>query len=426
MTAAEKTLTAHKGWGTTTNDRLDSKAVGREPDLFIAASPAEKGAVDLLNKVVVDAVNLGASDIHFESQEEGMLIRFRVNGDLEDIKLVDTFMGKYIDIKLREKGKLTVNERGTALDSRMSFRVDGNPVDMRMSLLPTRMGASVVCRILDQSGANRRLADVWMHPKVREQFHSILGKPEGMFLMTGPTGSGKTSTLYAALNEVNTRERKILTIEDPVEYRLAGANQVEITRELSFAQALRSALRQDPDIILVGEIRDSETAKTALQAAMTGHLVLSTLHANSAAATLTRLTDLGIDPFTLGASICGVVAQRLAQRLCDACKVMRPLNEYEQQWVSGLGMDPHAQYGDKGHDDDCPHCDGRGVKGRLPVMEMIIKTDALRHAIESGSVKAIEQAAAHQDQYESLGQCATRMAQEGLIPFSSAAYIGGA
>lgn len=414
------------GWGISgTDTRRESQLVGREPDLFIASNISEKKAVELLNEIVVNAVREMASDIHFENQDGRLVVRYRLNGDLKDITEIDSFTGRYVDTKIREKSKLTVNERGIALDSRMSFRVDGRGIDMRVSLLPTRMGASIVCRILDQNGANRRLDDVWMSAEVRKQFRAILEKPDGLFLMTGPTGSGKTSTLYAALNEVNTRERKILTIEDPVEYRMAGACQVEVSRELSFATALRSSLRQDPDVILVGEIRDSETAKTALQAAMTGHLVFSTLHANDAASTLTRLTDLGVDAFTLGASIRGVVAQRLAPKLCLDCKVMTPLKGCERDWVIECGQDGDALYGMQS-EDGCEKCNGRGIVGRVPVIEMIIKSDAIRHAIESGSVEAIEKAAVGQAQYETLEQCAVRMAREGIIPLTAAKFIGGA
>lgn len=424
MTAQERVIPT--GWGDSGHDaRRNAQVVGREPDLFIASNVSERPAVDILNMVVVDAVRRMASDIHLESQEDGLLVRYRINGDLQDIQKIDPFIARYVDTKIREKSKLTVNERNIALDSRMSFRIDDRAVDMRVSLLPTRTGASIVCRILDQSGANRRLSDVWMSDKVRAEFDSILNKPDGILLMTGPTGSGKTSTLYAGLNEVNTRERKILTIEDPVEYRMTGACQVEVTRDLSFASALRSSLRQDPDVILVGEIRDSETAKTALQAAMTGHLVFSTLHANNAASTLTRLTDLGVDPFTLGASIRGVVAQRLAPRLCPHCKVMTTLNGLEKEWVSSCGHDGDAEYG-MVNESGCNECGHRGIVGRVPVIEMIVRSDAIRHAIETGSVEAIEKAAAEQQQYETLEQCAIRLAKEGVIPLTAAKYIGGA
>lgn len=421
MTMAER---APAGWGSAGNDvRRDAAVVGREPDLFIASNSNERTTVEFLNKTIVDAVRNGASDIHFENHEGCMLVRYRLNGELEDIAQVDAFMGRLLEMKLREKARLTVSERNVALDSRMSFRVDDRPVDMRVSVLPTRMGMSVVCRILDQNGANRRLADVWMSPAVRAEFEAVLGKPDGIFLMTGPTGSGKTSTLYAALNEVNTRNRKILTIEDPVEYRLKGACQVEVSRDLTFAGALRASLRQDPDVILVGEIRDAETAVTAMQAAMTGHLVFTTLHANNAPSTLTRLTDLGIDPFTLGAAIQGVVAQRLAPLLCDHCKKMVPLSSYEKAWVEKAGHDPEALYAEKV---GCEQCGGRGIKGRVPVIEMLVRSDEIRYAIEAKSVTEIEAAARLQPQFETLEQCSIRMAKEGLIPLSAAKYIGGA
>lgn len=427
MYAEGRNVVAPEGWGTGHNDkRQESRQVGLEPDLFMAANQAEQTVVSMLNGIVIDATAQSASDIHFEAHDSGTIIRFRLNGRLVDIKEVDNFAGRYIENKIREKAKMTINEKGVALDGRMSFRVEDRPIDMRVSVLPTRKGSSIVCRILDQSGANRRLSQVRMPDIVRQQFAEIMEKPDGLLLMTGPTGSGKTSTLYACLNEVNTRDRKILTIEDPVEYRLEGACQVEVHKTLTFEQALRASLRQDPDVILVGEIRDSETAKTALQAAMTGHLVFSTLHANSAATTLTRLTDLGVDAFTLGASLRGVVAQRLAPMLCNHCKTMKPLTPAERSYVESMGFDGDALYGAIGDSDNCSECRGLGEKGRTPVMEMIVRTDEIRAAIESGSVEEIEAAAKKQPQYQSLAQAALQLAQDGVISLVTAKFTGGA
>lgn len=410
------------GWGDPTQKRENSRKVLADPELFLSVNQKEKSIVDKMNMLVQKSIELGASDIHFEGTTLAMDVRFRLNGIMTKIDTFNKYDSQIVEQKVRERCKLPVYERASDQDGRMSFVLPGgHEIDMRVSILPTRTGCSIVCRIIDQTSGSRRLADVEMNSGVRGEFHKILERPDGLFLMTGPTGSGKTSTLYAALNELNTEDRKILTIEDPVEIRLAGTNQVEISNDISFSGALRAALRQDPDVILVGEIRDTETAKTALQAAMTGHLVLSTLHANDAASTLTRLTDLGVDPFTLGACIQGVIAQRLAPCVCNDCRVRIEPNEGELAWLQerGYGIE-HEFFEGEG----CESCDKRGTRGRIPIMEMITASPAILAAIETRTTKAVQAAAELQQQYESLERCAMRHAISGRISLKTARSIG--
>jgi type II secretory ATPase GspE/PulE/Tfp pilus assembly ATPase PilB-like protein len=377
-------------------------SIGREPGKFISTGRGDGQAVDMLNRLFIDAANMGASDIHFESGDKGeTVIRYRISGILQEIDRVPQQIGKDIDSKVRAKCRMSLSERMDSQDGRMFIEVDDRVIDVRVSLLPCRTGQSLVCRLLDQRNAARKIHDVQMTDEVRTAIMDILCEPDGLVLMTGPTGSGKTSTLYAMLNHLNEETVKIITVEDPVEYRLDRAIQVNVNEKLTFARALRSILRQDPDVILVGEIRDPETAKTAVEASLTGHLVLSTLHANDAATTLTRMVDLGVDPFTLGATLRGVISQRLIRRLCPHCRVeYRPVNG-EREWLDfHAPKHAHLQFF-HANPDGCDYCDG-GFDGRMPVMEMVTGDAHVRHAVLTNDRQEITRAARKQKQYMSL------------------------
>lgn len=383
------------------------------PTRFIKAGRNEGEAVDLLNNLFDVAARMGASDVHIEDEDADTVIRLRIGGDLQEFKRIDKQTALICDAKIRAVCQMSLSDRMGAMDGRMFIEVDSRMVDVRVSVLPSRTGQSVVCRLLDQQNAARRLAEIAMTPSVRTALGGVLAEPDGLVLMTGPTGSGKTSTLYAMLNELNKPEAKIVTVEDPVEYRLTRAVQVNVNERLTFANALRAILRQDPDIILVGEIRDQETAKIAVEASMTGHLVLSTLHANDAPTTLTRLVDLGVDPFTLGAVLRCVIAQRLSKRLCPHCCTSYELTRGEMDWLRFYDPD-HSGTG-FWHSPGCEHCANTGINGRIPVMEMAVGDAAVRLAITKNSRSEIARAAQRQGQYETLVQAGMRLALEGQI-----------
>ncbi len=391
----------------------------KEPGQFISTGTRDAEAVERLNTIFGEAVRMGASDVHIEDTDEGTFVRYRLNGRLVDVDLLPPHLVRDMEAKIRMKAKLPISERLAPLDGRFHVEVGGRMVDMRLSIVPTRTGQSIVCRLLDQANAGKRLDEIDMTPAARKVIDGILSRPDGLFLVTGPTGSGKTTTLYAALNEANTPERKVITVEDPVEYRLRRGCQINVDEKNTFPKALRAILRQDPDIILVGEIRDAETARIAVQAAMTGHLVFSTLHANDAATSMTRLADLGVDPFTLGVALRAVSAQRLVRRLCS-CSVPVPPGPDEALWLERFGIRGELFHAPTG----CEKCKD-GFDGRIPVIEMIAVDSAVRAAIDRGDVQAIRQAAMAQPQFETLAQAGARLAREGKTALTEVIRITG-
>jgi len=385
-----------------------------DPTRFAVNGRTHGPAVELLNRLFDDATRQGASDIHFEDGDFGCSIRFRnASGDLQDIQRIDRDLAQVVDEKIRAACDLSLHERHAPMDGRMFIEVDDRMVDVRVSVVPTRCGQSLVCRLLDQKNASRRLHEIEMTDAVRAAIADVIQEPEGLILLSGPTGSGKTTTLYSILNDLNEPHRKIITVEDPVEYRLENATQINVDRDqLPFARALRSILRQDPDIILVGEIRDAETAQIAVEASYTGHLVLASIHANDAAGTITRLDDLGVNKLNLALALRAIIAQRLPKRLCSACSEEKPLIAGEREWLT-LTASHHL---------DTPFrvacgCDQcvRGVKGRVPVMEMLLGGPAMRRAIGLNNRAEIMRAARQQPQYESLAEAGLRHAVAGDI-----------
>lgn len=380
------------------------------PNLFISTASRDREVVEWLNDLFYEAAQKGASDIHFEDMAEDTRIRYRINGTLHTQQTINRIMAVEAQNKIRSRASLPLSEIRKPLDGRLSLTYSDLAIDVRVSFTPIIHGASLVCRLLDQRNTARTLADIEMNDEVRHWISILLNEPHGLFIITGPTGSGKTSTLYALLNALHTDERKIVTIEDPVEYRVPGLCQTNIEGNLTFAEALRSELRQDPDIILVGEIRDAETAQIAVQAAMTGHLVLTTLHANDAAATIARLLDLGVDPNTLGAALRGVMAQRLVRKLAPNHELARP-SETDMHWLTSHQI---AEI-------DCDYAypilgegDGEGYLGRLPVLELIVLDRTMRNVLPMRDAKLIRAVARNQPQYRTLAQCAAKFCREGL------------
>lgn len=342
--------------------------------------------VRLVNQIIANAVAQRASDIHFDPGETELKVRYRVDGVLRDERSLPKNMQNIITARIKIMGELNITESRVPQDGRIKSIVNFKPIDIRLSTLPTIYGEKIVMRVLDLSNALNSLDVLGFTDDNLAKFHRMLKKPNGIVLVTGPTGSGKSSTLYAALNHMNDESINIITVEDPVEYQLSGINQIQVREEvgLSFATGLRSILRQDPDVIMIGEIRDKETAEIAIRSSLTGHLVLSTLHTNSAAESISRLIDMGVEPFLLSPSLVGVVAQRLVRRVCRDCAERMAPSEYEQQIFSNYGLTVTEVVRGKG----CPSCNQTGYRGRLAIHELLVVSGKIRKHIllESGTM----------------------------------------
>jgi MSHA biogenesis protein MshE len=346
----------------------------------------EAPVVKLLQSMFDDATQVRASDIHIEPQETRVQIRFRIDGVLHLQTEADSKIAPSLALRLKLMSGLDISEKRLPQDGRFNMRVRDQSIDVRISTMPTQYGESVVMRLLNQSGSFLTLDKLGMPPDMLKRFREIIQRSNGMVLVTGPTGSGKTTTLYAGLAEINTMDQKIITVEDPVEYRLPGINQVQVNEkiELTFSRVLRSALRQDPDVILVGEMRDAETAQIGMRAAMTGHLVFSTLHTRDTAGTLFRLVDMGTPRYMVASSVQAVLAQRLLRRVCESCAEKHIPTPQEAEWLEAEGV-TRSDWGTLLHGRGCSHCNGTGYRGRLGVYEML----------EMGA--ALAEAAAHDD-----------------------------
>ncbi|MCB2189628.1 MAG: Flp pilus assembly complex ATPase component TadA [Deltaproteobacteria bacterium] len=333
-------------------------------------------AIRLFNYFVDRAVDIGASDIHVEAQENDLRVRYRVDGVLHDQESLSKKMQAPIISRIKIMAKLNIAERRLAQDGKIVMSVGGHELDLRVSTLPTVHGESVVIRLLYRDSLGAELTGVGMGPDHLAQMMELIQRPHGLMLVTGPTGSGKTTTLYAALQLINSPNKKIITIEDPVEYRLAGINQMQVNPQigLTFASGLRSIVRQDPDVILVGEIRDRETADIAIHAALTGHLVFSTLHTNEAAGAMTRLQDMGVDSFLISSALTAVLAQRLVRVLCDHCKAT-------DVYRGDHGIDLARQGDQVWRGQGCPECTQLGYRGRTGIFELITISETMRGLI---------------------------------------------
>ena len=357
---------------------------------------SEAPVITLVNRIVARVVDLRASDIHIEPFEDGLHVRYRVDGVLLAPELEDLRLAAAVTSRIKLLAHLNIAERRLPQDGRIRTRVKGHELDLRVSTLPTVHGESVVMRVLDRASLRVELEDMGFSADTLQRYRQLIARPHGIVLVTGPTGSGKTTTLYASLAKLDADALKILTVEDPVEYQLAGVNQIQVQPQigLGFAQALRAILRQDPDIIMIGEMRDTETARIAVQSALTGHLVLSTLHTNTAAAAITRLEDMGIERYLITSTISGVLAQRLIRTLCPQCKMPQTLS---LELLESTGLDRLIGSGDaRIHEArGCKHCKYTGYRGRTAIHELLVLDPTCRQAILAGADAGGLQSVAH-------------------------------
>jgi MSHA biogenesis protein MshE len=349
--------------------------------LGMTAGLEEAPVVKLLQSLFDDATQVQASDIHIEPQAERLQIRFRIDGVLHRQTEADIKIASSMALRLKLMSNLDISEKRLPQDGRFAIKVRQQQIDVRISTMPTQYGESVVMRLLNQSGGILRLDAIGMPTAMVKRFRAVINRPNGLVLVTGPTGSGKTTTLYGALSELNTLERKLITVEDPVEYRLPNINQVQINDkiDLTFARVLRSALRQDPDVVLVGEMRDQETAQIGMRAALTGHLVLSTLHTNDAISTPIRLMDMGVPSYMVATSLQAVIAQRLVRVVCESCAQPHELSPTEHEWLK-LELGDTVGARSYLHGRGCTHCNGTGYRGRTGVYEMLEMSRAIAEA----------------------------------------------
>ena len=361
--------------------RIDADALGDDiQQLKDLASEAP--VIRLVSLIITNALETRASDIHIEPFENRLIVRYRIDGVLHEIESPPKRQAAAVISRIKIMANLDIAERRLPQDGRIRLRIQGKDIDLRVSTVPTMHGESVVMRILDKGGVQLNFEKLGFAPDILAKFKEALAQPNGILLVTGPTGSGKTTTLYTALDELNQPDVKILTVEDPVEYQMAGINQIQVKPqiELTFASALRSIVRQDPDIIMIGEIRDLETAEIAVQAALTGHLVLSTLHTNDAPATINRLMDMGVDDYLLTSTLVGVLAQRLVRTLCTHCREPHQLDAAvaKEMGFGRVTADPQPTvYKAMG----CTHCSNTGFTGRMCIAEMMPLTEPIRRLI---------------------------------------------
>jgi MSHA biogenesis protein MshE len=392
----------------------------------LAVTPGleEAPVVKLLQTVFEDAVQQRASDVHIEPQERKLQIRFRIDGVMHLQTEADPKIAAALALRLKLMSSLDISEKRLPQDGRFGVRVRGTQIDVRLSTMPTQYGESAVMRLLNQSTGVLGIDNIGMPVEMLERVRTVINRTSGMVLVTGPTGSGKTTTLYAALSELNTPERKIITVEDPVEYRLPGINQVQVNEkiDLGFDRVLRSALRQDPDVILVGEMRDKATVETGMRAAMTGHMVFSTLHTNDAVSTPVRLLDMGAPRYMVALSLQLVIAQRLVSVVCASCAREHKLAPNEREWLRhefGDTVDRYRYMEGAG----CSHCNGTGFSGRTGVYEMLEMTGPVVAAANSDDIQAFIDAARAQMAGNTLRRHATILAASGKTTVDEAMRI---
>jgi len=392
----------------------------------LTASVGLEGApvVRLLQSMFEDATQVGASDVHIEPQESVLQIRVRVDGVLQTQTQADKRIGGALAQRLKLMAGLDISEKRLPQDGRFSVRLKDTTLDVRLSTLPTNYGESVVMRLLNQGGGMRRLDTIGMPAHMLTRFREVLSRSSGLVLVTGPTGSGKTTTLYAALAEINAAELKVITVEDPVEYRLPGLTQVQVNDkiELTFARVLRATLRQDPDVILVGEMRDAETAEIGLRAAITGHLVLSTLHTRDAMSTPFRLLDMGVPAFMVATSLQAVIAQRLVRLNCDVCAEPHEPTAQESAWLAGMLPEGETLVAKKGR--GCSACNCTGYAGRQGVYELLEMDAVLTQAATRSDPAAFMTAARERMARHTLAFHALELVRQGRTSLAEALRIG--
>ena len=371
---------------------LSPRIEGEEADIFVSGFEDDEGLTDLaseapiirlVNHLFARSLDLNSSDIHFEPNEIHLDIRCRVDGIMTRIERLPVRIHTAVASRLKLMAKLDIGEKRLPQDGRINYKIGSKQLDMRVSTLPGVHGESIVLRILDRSDTSVDLAQLGMPQNVLKHYRNIITQPHGMILITGPTGSGKTTTLYATLEKINSEKQKIITVEDPVEYQLEGITQIQANASigLNFAAGLRSIVRQDPDVLMVGEIRDHETAEISIESALTGHLVFSTLHTNDAAGAVTRLQDMGVEGYLISSSLLAIQAQRLVRRVCTDCAELVDLNQ-DEATVLGVPIEicPKVKRGS-----GCESCAHTGYRGRVGLYELLMMSDAIRHHIANDS-----------------------------------------
>lgn len=393
-------------------------------ELVAGEDVTDAPVVKLLQSMFEDALQMSASDIHIEPDETVLRFRQRIDGVLHEQVMDEKRIASALVLRLKLMAGLNISERRLPQDGRFSVKVKNHSVDVRLSTMPVEHGESVVMRLLDQSTGVLNLEDLGMPQKLKERYETLVRRPHGMVLVTGPTGSGKTTTLYATLQLLNTPKQKIITVEDPVEYRLSRINQVQVNAKigLSFSRVLRSALRQDPDIVLVGEMRDEETAEIGVRAAMTGHMVLSTLHTNDSISTINRLMDMGVKSYLLASALHAVLAQRLVRRICESCVQPFQLSPTAAAWVRGQAGERAVALPYK-HGGGCPHCNGTGYRGRIGVYELLDLDTKMSEALSHGESARFATLARASAGYRPLEQVALVCAARGTTTVDEAMRI---
>jgi len=389
----------------------------------VEAGDGDTPAISQVNKTIQRALSIGASDIHFTPQPRGLIVRGRVDGVVRELAVIPNSQQGAVTSRLKVMGRLDIAERRAPQDGRIAVKAGTQTVDLRVAVLPTKFGEKVTLRVLNQAAAPDSLSHLALAPDVEATIRKAINQPFGAVLTCGPTGSGKTTTLYAALQELNSPDRTLMTIEDPVEYVTAGIDQIEVNIRagLTFARGLRTILRSDPDIILVGEIRDEETAQIAVRAAMTGHLVLSTLHTQTAAGAIERMTEMGIEPGLLGSTLTCLIAQRLVRRVCPDCRDTYTATAEE---MAELGL-PGEQGRTLARGAGCTACGGTGYRGRVGLFEVLAMSEPIRVLIaERASTSAIQRAAVEEGM-RTLRQDGVRLCLEGVTTAEEVRRVAG-
>lgn len=397
------------------DEELQESAV--DLDDFIADSAdSDAPVVKLLQKIFEEAISNKASDIHIEPDEKVLRIRNRIDGELIEQVMNEKRIASALVVRIKLMAGLDISEKRLPQDGRFNLKVKHHNIDVRLSTMPVQFGESVVMRLLDHTEGVRTLESVGMPPAMVQRFRKVITRPHGLVLVTGPTGSGKTTTLYGALSELNKPQKKIITVEDPVEYRLPRISQVQLHEKigLTFSSVLRATLRQDPDILLVGEIRDAESAEIALRASMTGHLVLSTLHTNDAVSSALRLLDIGVDGYLVATALKAVVAQRLVRRICDSCVQDHIPNANEQQLLATITKGRDFSHLKFKQGSGCPHCHNTGYRGRVGVFEMLELNSVMAEAMRLSDVNGFANAAANSAHFKTLSEAALEYATQGI------------
>jgi general secretion pathway protein E len=385
---------------------------GFEDDEELKDMASEAPIIRLVNHLFARALDLNASDIHFEPNEDHLDVRCRVDGIMTRIERLPIKIHTAVASRLKLMARLDIGEKRLPQDGRIDSRIGSKQLDMRVSTLPGVHGESIVLRILDRSDTAVSLQQLGMPENILKTWQRLITQPHGMILITGPTGSGKTTTLYATLEKINSEKQKIITVEDPVEYQLEGITQIQANASigLSFAAGLRSIVRQDPDVLMVGEIRDHETAEISIESALTGHLVFSTLHTNDAAGAVTRLQDMGVESYLISSSLLAIQAQRLVRRVCTDCAHEYPLSDDEAVVLEISKADyPHVRRGA-----GCERCGGTGYRGRIGLYELLVMSDTLRHEVATGADANIIRAQAVKEGMKTLRQDALEKLAAGL------------